>query len=105
MSAYENRRVMVDPGLTARAFRSLHERDGQYPFVEQAVRHRRPGGRNGRADDAGWLRPFLAFLTHGRGAARWCGRVDAGPHRWPTRHRDSLGVHGVYHRTYADAAG
>lgn len=70
MSAYESRRVTLDPGLTALALRSLHERDGHYAFVAQVVRHRRPGDRSARADDAGWLRPFLAFPGRGQGAAR-----------------------------------
>src|SRR3989442_431103 len=69
MRAYESCRMTLDRGLTALALRRLHERDGHYPFVDGAVRHRRPGGGSARADDAGWLRPFPAFLAQGRGAA------------------------------------
>jgi hypothetical protein len=70
MSRYESRRVTLDPGLTALALRSLRERDGHYPIVDQAISRRRPRGRPRRADAAGWLRPFLTFLVHSRGLAR-----------------------------------
>jgi hypothetical protein len=69
MNGYESRRVTLDPGLTALALRSLRERDGHYPFVDQAIRRRRPR-RLRRVDAAGWLHSFLTFLVHSRGLAR-----------------------------------
>ncbi len=61
MSADESRRLTLDPGLTL-ARRSLHDRDGYDSFLERPS----AGGWPARADDAEWLRPFLAFLTHRR---------------------------------------
>jgi hypothetical protein len=69
MDGDESRRVTLDAGLTALAPRSLHERDGHYPFVEPTIR-RRPHGRSVRTDNAGWPRPFLAFLACSRDLVR-----------------------------------
>jgi len=41
MGAYDNRRVMLDPGLTAMALRGLHNRDGHYPFMDRLALRRR----------------------------------------------------------------
>jgi hypothetical protein len=40
MNVYDNRRITLDPGLTALALRGLHRRDGHYPFIERHTRWR-----------------------------------------------------------------
>jgi hypothetical protein len=40
MGPYDNRRITLDPGLTALALRGLAERDGNYPFLDRAARRR-----------------------------------------------------------------
>jgi hypothetical protein len=46
MNGYDQRRQLLDPGLTALALRGLHHRDGLYPFLERRrPRPRRPAGR------------------------------------------------------------
>ncbi len=70
MNGYESRGATLDPGLSVLALRSLHERDGHDPFVDQALGRRRPRGRSVRTDATRWLRPFLAFLVHRRDLAR-----------------------------------
>lgn len=42
MGAYDSRHITLDPGLTALALRGLHERDGNYPFLDRFLRRRRP---------------------------------------------------------------
>jgi hypothetical protein len=41
MDSYDSRRITLDPGRTALALRSLHDRDGHYPFIERHLRWRR----------------------------------------------------------------
>jgi len=43
MHSYDNRRVMLDSGLTALALRGLRSRDGHYVFIERHTRWRRVG--------------------------------------------------------------
>jgi hypothetical protein len=40
MGPYDNRRITLDPGLTALALRGLAERDGHYPFLDRFNRRR-----------------------------------------------------------------
>jgi hypothetical protein len=40
MDPYDNRRITLDPGRTALALRGLHDRNGQYPFIERHARWR-----------------------------------------------------------------
>jgi len=47
MGSYDNRRLTLDPGLTALALRGLHERDAHYPFLDRFV-HWRRSPRRGR---------------------------------------------------------
>jgi len=69
MRTYESRRVMLDSGLTAIALRGIHERDGQYPFIERFVRRRRVRRRTTPVRSSS-LRAFLAVLTRWQPAVR-----------------------------------
>ena len=40
MGPYDNRRITLDPGLTALALRGLAEREGHYPFIDRVTRRR-----------------------------------------------------------------
>jgi hypothetical protein len=51
MGPYDNRRITLDPGLTALALRGLAERDGHYPFLDR-VGLRRPRRRRPAATAA-----------------------------------------------------
>jgi hypothetical protein len=40
MGPYDNRRITLDPGLTALALRGLAEREGHYPFLDRVTGRR-----------------------------------------------------------------
>jgi hypothetical protein len=64
MDFYDNRRITLDPGLTALALRGLHRRDGHYPFIERHTRRRRPRASwlTARFRMAAWLPTVRALL-------------------------------------------
>jgi hypothetical protein len=49
MAQQSDRRLMLDPGITALALRGLHRRDGHYPFLDRFRSRRR------RTAAWGWL--------------------------------------------------
>jgi hypothetical protein len=66
MGPYDNRRITLDPGLTALALRGLAERDGHYPFLDRVtsrrLRRRRPAStvQSAPARAPFWPRSFRA---------------------------------------------
>jgi hypothetical protein len=67
MDFYGNRRITLDPGLTALALRGLHRRDGYYPFLERHTRWRgfRVDGPAVRSLLAAWF-PTVRALFEAR---------------------------------------
>lgn len=94
MDPYDQRRITLDPGLTALALRALHERDGHYPFVERRARRRRAAARARRLAGVlltqaralmhpGHLGKRLIAFTVGWTIFMWAGVVLAGLRRLP----------------------
>ncbi len=54
MEPYDTRRLTLDPGLTSLALRSLHHRDGHYPFIDRVTGRRRARGPARPAGRAWW---------------------------------------------------
>lgn len=105
MSEYDQRRITLDPGLTALALRGLHAREGFYPFLDRYTRRRaRRPGRAAAVEPVGQPAP-RAPDARARGLARlagvglavdWWRRLSAGPvglgFRWrrPPRNASSV---------------
>ncbi|HSE96410.1 MAG TPA: hypothetical protein VLD61_10985 [Methylomirabilota bacterium] len=66
MSQWDSRRIMLDPGRTMLALRSLRQPEGHYPFVD-ARRNRaiRPATATSMS---GWRRAMSWFTTRPRPA-------------------------------------
>jgi hypothetical protein len=103
MSEYDQRRITLDPGLTALALRGLHAREESYPFLDRYTRRRAraapsnpkaivPAGA--RARDGGAR--ALAWRAGVGLAADWWRRLSAGPvafgFRWRRPPRDASSV-------------
>jgi len=67
MNQWDSRRVMLDPGRTMLALRSLRQPEGHYPFVD-AHRDRSPRQRAAEAQMSGWRRAVSWFTTRHRTA-------------------------------------
>jgi hypothetical protein len=61
MRTYDSQRITLDPGLTALALRGLREREGHYPFLDDATGSRRPP-RAASTDAARPLRRLVSSL-------------------------------------------
>lgn len=67
MRSYDSRPITLDPGLTALALRALHERDGQYPFLDKRVRRKRgergSSQRTGVGKESDRHSPYLLIVS------------------------------------------
>jgi hypothetical protein len=65
MHQQSDRRLMLDPGMTALALRGLHRPDGHYPFLDRFRSGRR------RTTDWTWLARIGPRVTRRPSAAAW----------------------------------
>jgi hypothetical protein len=71
MRVYDNRRITLDPGLTALTLRGLHRPNGHYPFIERHTRWRRfrVGRETAHHVLAAWF-PTVRWLFEARSTPR-----------------------------------
>jgi hypothetical protein len=66
MSQWDSRRIMLDPGRTMLALRSLRQPEGHYPFVD--ARRNRVARSAPGTTISGWRRAVSWFTTRQRPA-------------------------------------